>query len=61
MGVRFVDPVLGGIPAAWVAGIIVREMQVETLRWQVVLVALCAAALMLRAAMRSSEPEIASA
>lgn len=51
---------LGGIPAVLVAAFIVRQLQVETLRWLVVLVAAYAAVLMLRSA-RSSEPEIVSA
>ena len=51
---------LGGIPAVLVAAFIVREMPVQTLRWLVVLVAVYAAALMLRSAIRSSEPEIVS-
>ena len=51
---------LGGIPAVLVAAFIVRQLQVETLRWLVVLVAAYAAVLMLRSAI-SSEPEIVSA
>jgi uncharacterized membrane protein YfcA len=52
---------LGGIPAVLVAAFIVREMRVETLRWLVVLVAIYAAALMMRSAIRPSEPEVVSA
>jgi uncharacterized membrane protein YfcA len=52
---------LGGIPAVLVAAFIVREMRVQTLRWLVVLVAVSAAVLMLRSAVKPSEPEIGSA
>ena len=52
---------LGGIPAVLVAAFIVRQMQVETLRWLIVLVAVYAAALMLRSAIRPSEPDVVAA
>jgi uncharacterized membrane protein YfcA len=41
---------LGGIPAVLVAAFIVKSMPLETLRWLVFVVVLCAAAVMLRAA-----------
>jgi uncharacterized membrane protein YfcA len=41
---------VGGIPAVFVAALIVKQMPVETLRWLVVVVVLYAAAVMLRAA-----------
>jgi uncharacterized membrane protein YfcA len=40
---------IGGIPAVLVAAFIVKQMQVETLRWLVLVVVLYAAAVMLRA------------
>jgi uncharacterized membrane protein YfcA len=52
---------LGGIPAVLVAAFILREMRVQTLRWLVVMVAVSAAVLMLRSAVKPSEPEIVSA
>lgn len=52
---------VGGIPAVLVAALIVKQMPVEPLRWLVVLVAVYAAALMLRSARRSSSPEVAPA
>lgn len=52
---------LGGIPAVLIAAFIVKEMPVETLRWLVVLVAVYAAALMLRSATSSSSREVVSA
>lgn len=42
---------IGGIPAVLVAAFIVKEMDVETLRWLVLVVVLYAAAVMLRAAL----------
>ncbi|MFL6740443.1 MAG: TSUP family transporter [Sphingomicrobium sp.] len=51
---------LGGIPAVLVAAFIVKEMDVELLRWLVLVVVLYAAAVMFRAAMlgrRDCQPE----
>ena len=42
---------IGGIPAVLVAAFIVKQMDVETLRWLVLVVVLYAAAIMLRAAL----------
>ena len=45
---------LGGIPAVLVAAFIVKSMSLELLRWLVVCVVLCAAVVMLRAAVNGS-------
>ena len=42
---------IGGIPAVLVAALIVKSMPVELLRWLVIVVVLCAAAMMLRSAL----------
>jgi uncharacterized membrane protein YfcA len=41
---------LGGIPAVLLAALVVKSLEVETLRWGVVVVVLYAAALLLRTA-----------
>ena len=50
---------LGGIPAVLLAAYVVKSLPLVTLRWGVVLVVLYAALLLLRSALRSSEPAVA--
>jgi uncharacterized membrane protein YfcA len=47
---------LGGIPAVLVAALIVKSMDLVTLRWLVVVVVLYAAALLLRSAFFGGKP-----
>ena len=47
---------LGGIPAVLIAAFIVRDMNVVTLRWLVVIVVLIAALMMLWSALKAPEP-----
>ena len=49
---------IGGIPAVLVAALIVKTMPVEMLRWLVIVVVLCAAAVMVRAAHAGRRSEI---
>jgi uncharacterized membrane protein YfcA len=48
---------LGGIPATLVAALIVKELPIVWLRWGVVVVVLYASTLLLRSALKGSDPE----
>jgi uncharacterized membrane protein YfcA len=51
--------VLGGIPAALVAGLIVKSLPLGVLRWMVVFVVIYAATMMLRSAMAERQSNAA--
>ena len=52
--------VIGGVPAVFVAALIVKSMPVELLRWLVIVVVLYAAAVMLRSALTGRRNEAAA-